>query len=184
MSEDLNVSSVAESQSPAVVPAGRAEQTPSPLLSSLSRQQRQVLQVISVGDSIALAAAHARVCRTTVYRWLRTDVAFRAAYSAWQQEVLNSAQSRLLEALDDAVTTIRDAVAEGNTELAMKLIQGFSALRRPEPNPMEDAYLLREAFLSGAQSDVASVKDGSVQPETPAPEPAAPTPALPAATRP
>ena len=57
--------------------------------------------------------------------------------------MLNSAQSRLLEALEDAVSTIREAVAEGNADLAMKLVQGFGALRRPEPGPSDAAQVAR-----------------------------------------
>lgn len=104
MSENENVERVSgEIVQAAVTPRG-AEAGKAEL--ALSPSQKAALTALAQGQTFIRAAEAAGVTRITVYRWTRSDPAFRAAYSAWEQETRESARARLLAAADDAVTKV------------------------------------------------------------------------------
>jgi hypothetical protein len=94
-------------------------------------QSRQIaLQALTAGKSFPEAAREAGVCRASVYRWMREDAEFRAAYNAWRQEAVESAQSRVMLA-DKAVDTLDKALEREDRTVAMTILQKMGALRRP-----------------------------------------------------
>ena len=56
----------------------------------LSHKQRAALESLRAGSGFPQAAEQAGVGRATVYRWVQSDPHFRAAYNAWQQELVES----------------------------------------------------------------------------------------------
>ena len=65
------------------------------LVEALQDKQRVAFESLRGGSSFAVAAERAGVGRVTVYRWVKSDANFRAAYNAWRQELAESAGSRL-----------------------------------------------------------------------------------------
>src|SRR5437899_2928013 len=54
----------------------------------LSPAQQRAIARLTSGSTVAGAAEAAGVGRTTLYRWLKEDAAFIAAYNAWQRDVM------------------------------------------------------------------------------------------------
>ena len=123
----------------------------------LTRPQRAAIERLAAGDSATAAAAAARVGRTTVYRWLQHDPAFRAAYHAWQAEAAASARARLLALADAAVTTVAAAVANGDTRLALAVLKGQGLLTPPTPGPTDPALIARQDRHRRARAEEAMV---------------------------
>ena len=66
------------------------------LAEGLPQEQRLALGLMTIGKPIREAAEMAGVNRGTVYRWIKSDPQFRAAYNAWQLEQRESCRVRLL----------------------------------------------------------------------------------------
>ncbi len=77
---------------------------------ALSHPQRRALELLTRGRSIRSAASEAGVGRTTLYRWLRDDPQFIAAYNLWNDELIESARARLASLINAAVDTMGRAI--------------------------------------------------------------------------
>ncbi len=77
---------------------------PIPLVTDKSEQlspaQARAIEMLASGHTVATAAEAVGVGRTTIYRWLKGDAAFVAAFNAWQQDMLDTARGRLLALTD------------------------------------------------------------------------------------
>src|ERR1700722_11223236 len=71
-------------------------------MESLGREQQAVLELLLEGKSVAETARLAAIGRTTIYRWMKSDPAFMAAYNRWHDEMNESCRSRLLMLTDSA----------------------------------------------------------------------------------
>ena len=125
---------------------GTVEHLPrlSALMAPLSGPQRKTIYQLAGGASIQVAAAESRVCRMTVYRWMRDDPDFIAAYNCWKQEVVESAHCRLLELLDEAVDTLQEAVRKGDVKVALAVVRTTGGLRRPPRKSIEALQIRRK----------------------------------------
>ncbi|HXE54826.1 MAG TPA: helix-turn-helix domain-containing protein [Tepidisphaeraceae bacterium] len=95
----------------------------------LSPRQRLALAEIGKGVSIAKAAQTVGVNRSTLHRWIKADPTFRAAYNAWQQEILESARARLVRCADAAADRIATMV-EYDHKLAFQVVKELGVFRR------------------------------------------------------
>src|SRR5271170_102952 len=53
----------------------------------LGPKQQAALELICSGQTLAEAARVTGVARSTLYRWVKQDPVFRAAYNQWQDEM-------------------------------------------------------------------------------------------------
>jgi hypothetical protein len=105
----------------------------------LTTPQLAALTALLAGRSVTAAAAQAAVSRSTLHRWLRNDWAFQAAYNRSKRELLETAQARLLELADAAITTVQDAISNGNSRAALAVLRGLGLLSsRPLKAGLED----------------------------------------------
>lgn len=141
------VSSEAPSQQP-IPPALAGEWA-----KNLTDTQQHVLWRLTQGTGITDAAQATGVCRTTVHRWLKNDANFQASYHAWRQVLLESAQTRLMATLDQAVQTIRKAIADGNVAAALKLVEKLGAMQPPPPTCTDAEQLERRIAAWRADMD-------------------------------
>jgi hypothetical protein len=81
--------------------------------------------------------------RATVYRWLKSDPAFAAAYNAWQAEAVETTRARLLALADAAVTTVAGALAKGDARTALTVLQRQGLLAPPTPGPTDPSMVAR-----------------------------------------
>src|SRR6202035_1322729 len=82
------------------------------------------------GQSFAQAATQAGVHRATVFRWVKRDPYFAAAFNAWKLELRASAQVRLLKLADKAVDVVEQALERGDEKVAMKMLRQLQVMRR------------------------------------------------------
>lgn len=82
--------------------------------------RRQLLQLLSEGNSISQACATVGIGRTTVYRWLESDTEFAHA--------LDMARTRHIAA---AERTLLHAIEHGDTRAAMWLLERLAPEYRP-----------------------------------------------------
>jgi hypothetical protein len=68
----------------------------------LESGQRAALDHLARGKSVAEAAKAAGLNRGTVYRWLKEDPAFQAAYNRWLDELEEGSRTQLLTMIFDA----------------------------------------------------------------------------------
>ena len=76
------------------------------LSESLTAEQQGALGMITQGISIREAGEQLGIHRATIYRWLKANPYFRAAYNAWQLEQQESCRAALLKAAEEAVVRV------------------------------------------------------------------------------
>jgi AcrR family transcriptional regulator len=86
--------------------AGAAKAVVGGIVDALCERQRRALLLLTEGKPIGEIAEAVGVNRTTVYRWIRADPHFRAAYNAWQLEQRESCRAALLRSAQGAVAKI------------------------------------------------------------------------------
>jgi hypothetical protein len=122
---------------------------------SLSPPQRMAIQLLTSGQSLVAAATAAGVNRTTLYRWLKGDPAFVAAYNAWQKDVRDTARGKVLALSDLAITTIAKAMTRGDTRSALKILQATGALTHQEPGSTDPVEIDRLQKLERLKAQTA-----------------------------
>jgi hypothetical protein len=103
---------------------------------ALSPAQYMAIDLLLQGNTLIASAQSAGVTRRTLYRWLHHDAKFRAAYNAWQADVVTSARSRSLGMLDDAANTLAVAV-KTDGRLAYAVLKSMGVLEKPVPGSMD-----------------------------------------------
>jgi hypothetical protein len=119
-----------------------------PELAGLPPRQRAALAALAAGRGFGEAARSAGVTRQTLRNWRKKDHRFLALVNAWQSEAIASAQHRLIGIVDDAVTTIGDAIHTGDARTAMELMRRFGIVVPLEPGPDDPAVVRRDSLLA------------------------------------
>jgi hypothetical protein len=101
-----------------------------PDLQLLRTQQQYALQALAEGKTVAQAARIAVIDRTTVYRWMKKDVAFMAALAAWRSRERRGARDRLLSMTDKAMQCLDGALDERSLPAALAVLKGLGLLDR------------------------------------------------------
>jgi transposase-like protein len=105
-------------------------------MAGLTRKQDETIAVLLTVPTIAAAARQVGVGERTLFRWLRQDTAFQAAYRQARRQTVQHAIARVQQATSTAVTTLeavmgdpdkpssrRVAAAKAVLELALKAIE-------------------------------------------------------------
>jgi hypothetical protein len=114
---------------PAVASVSPAEA----LALSLSPPQRTAIQLLTSGRTVIDSALAAGVSRRTLYRWLKEDANFQAAYNAWQHDAIATARGKVLALTDAAIDAVRRALVKGDAKTALVILKSTGVLDRPEP---------------------------------------------------
>ena len=112
-------------------------------LVALTPQQRTAVEWLTAGESAADAALAAGVSRATVYRWMKTDPNFEAAYNAWQADVTATVKAQLLAAAGVAVKAVVRSMAGGDAKTAMALLKQLGMIAPPKPGYVEPEKVAR-----------------------------------------
>ena len=106
----------------------------------LSQKQQTALAELQRGATFLNAAQAAGVNRVTLYRWIKADPAFRAAYNAWEQAACESARARLVMAADRAVTNVVESL-HIDYKFAFKVIKElgifWAVINEPSPGSIK-----------------------------------------------
>ena len=120
-------------------------------LMQLTAQQRYAMEKISSGHSMIQAALAAGVHRTTLYRWLREDPDFQAAFNTWQLDAMTTARGRLIALTHSAVTTLGNSIASGNTHASLTLLKSLGLLKTFKPGQTDPETLQTQAELEATR---------------------------------
>jgi hypothetical protein len=124
-----------------------------PRIKPLSREQEAALAAIAAGKSAVAAAIDAGVHRGTLYRWLKDDPSFSAAYHTWQSERRESARARLMALTDDAVTVVTKAIDKEDTRTALTILKSLGVLTSITPGSTDEEVHKRERELAARRKE-------------------------------
>jgi hypothetical protein len=139
---------------PSVDPLHAAVSAAEALSMGLSPAQRTAIEKLTTGHTLIASATAAGVSRVTLYRWLKHDLTFLAAYNAWQHDAIATARARLLALTDTAVTTVQNSIVKGDGRLALNLLIHLGIADRPTPGPTEVDELEAEESLSRQRQEI------------------------------
>ena len=109
---------------------------------TLTVTQEKAISLMGEGMSLPETATQLGVSRGTIYRWLRDEPEFIAAFNAWRKDQTRTARARLLTISESAVTAVQTAIEQGNAKLAFDLIKHLGLLS-PEPEGSDDPKVVR-----------------------------------------
>ncbi|MDB5173309.1 MAG: hypothetical protein JWM97_2706 [Phycisphaerales bacterium] len=90
---------------------------------SLSPAKIAVLRELAAGNGVVKAAEAAGVGRRTVSHWMRNDPEFVATLNAWRNQSVRWARDQMVATLGEAAATVRQAIQNGDSKLAMQLLK-------------------------------------------------------------
>jgi len=105
-------------------------------------QKKVVLESLAFGRSMKETAELAGLGRSTIYKWLKEDAEFRAAYNQWHNEVQHNMRSRVAAMADLAIEAVNGALAKGDGRLGMQYLKNMKAF---DPAVVEKAANAGEA---------------------------------------
>ncbi len=120
---------------------------------ALPPPQRAAIEMLTSGHSMIESATAAGVNRTTLYRWLKNDPNFKAAYNAWQHDALATARGKVLALTDAAVDAVRRALTKGDAKTALVILKSTGILDRPEPGSTDPDEIKTREAIERKQSD-------------------------------
>lgn len=122
------------------------------LADTLPPEQQLALSRLSSGEPIKAAAEAAGVTRGTVYRWIRFNAHFRAAYNAWQQEQLESCRAVFFGCAAEAAREIAKGIRM-NDRLAFQLLKELGVFNRPRATSVDPEVVQREISVERLQKE-------------------------------
>lgn len=128
------------------------------LSESLTDEQQRALGLITQGISIREAGEQLGIHRGTVYRWLKSDPYFRAAYNAWQLEQQESCRAALVKAAEKAVGRVIEAMSFDQS-LAWRVIKELGIVSsRPKVLPVDPSRVELEIALERHEEETVLLK--------------------------
>ncbi len=98
---------------------------------NLTPVQVQVIHALARGSSVTAAAAEAAIHRTTINHWQRTSTEFRAALNQARQHFTESLADEVRDLSALALQTLRNLLADSETNDAIRLRAALAVLQRP-----------------------------------------------------
>jgi AcrR family transcriptional regulator len=129
------------------------------IVTSLAGNQMTVLDLLRLGKSVADTARAAGISRMTIYRWLKDDAHFRAAYNQWMDEMAMSCRSRMMMMTEKALATIERAIDGGDARMAMQLLNGAGRFTPAIDADVEAADVERRRKLERKRKRIAMEKE-------------------------
>ena len=106
-------------------------------LARLGAEQQVALESLLMGKSIEETARTTGVSRVEIYRWLKQDAAFQAAYNQWHDQLQESCRSRLQALTDKATDALEKALEAGDARTAMQLLKGMGMIKDRPSGPTD-----------------------------------------------
>ena len=122
------------------------------LSEALTDPQRRALGMITMGVSIRDAGEQLGIHRGTIYRWLKSDAYFRAAYNAWQLEQQESCRAALLKAAEKAVARVIQSIPI-DPNLAWRMIKELGLVSRLKPLAVKPSRVEMEIALEDHEEE-------------------------------
>jgi hypothetical protein len=150
-----NSQSSANSQPPTNPPISRrAPSRPEVIDPELRPDQQQALELLVAGKTVTESAATVGVSRLTIYRWLKDDANFKAAYHQWHEQLQRSSRTRLLMLTEKATLAVEKALDAGDAKTAMQLLRGMGILKDIPPGSTDPAEIRRRLQLEEKRKEL------------------------------
>jgi hypothetical protein len=121
--------------------------------SRLDLEQQNALESLMGGKSVSETARVVGVSRSTVFRWLKDNLEFQAAYNEWRESLKESCRSRLLAMADKAADTVEKAVEGGDAKSALALLKGIGLVGDVPVRSSDPEVLRREARIANRKRE-------------------------------
>ena len=95
---------------------------------TLTDKQSEAIALLVTGHGITETAQKVGVGRTTLWRWMRKDLAFRAELNRQRNALRETLADRLHGLTDQALSTVEHAVGDGNVRAALAVLKGSGLL--------------------------------------------------------
>ena len=122
--------------------------------SELTTAQTKAIGGLLARCTVTRAAEQAGVDRTTVHRWLRADWGFQAALNRARREIRDAVEAQLHCTAERAAGIVSEAVAGGDTRVALAVLKGLGLLdgQRTEIGKDDPDTLRDEADLTAREA--------------------------------
>jgi len=125
----------------------------------LPPEQQTALELLVGGKAVAETARQVGVSRSTVFRWLKNDPVFRAAYNQWQEEIQSSCQSRLMTMTDKAADALEKSLEGGDGRLALQLLKGMGMIKERAVGPTDAEEVRKRNEIEREERRIALKRD-------------------------
>lgn len=121
----------------------------------LMPRQERVVAALLAGSTVTHAAELARVDRSTVHRWLRSDWNFQATLNRARREFRDGLRASLESVGEIAVQKVREAIEADDVKVALAVLKGLGLLSSHLTTIEEDdpAVLFEEAELRRREAE-------------------------------
>jgi hypothetical protein len=113
----------------------------------LPERQKAALELLCTGVPVAEAARRVEVNRRTIFRWIKSDPVFAAAYNQWHAEMEESCRSQLSLLAEAATSAVRGALERGDARTGMQLLKGLGLIAPAGKRAMEADEIARRNVL-------------------------------------
>lgn len=113
----------------------------------LPAEQRQALELLVQGRSVAETAQSVGIARRTIYNWLQKDPTFQTAYNQWHQDMKENCRTRLLMLTGKATAALAKALEAGDANIALQLLKGIGMLTPTPDRPTDEDEVRKQADL-------------------------------------
>jgi len=131
---------------------------PVAVVAKLTAKQEAALVRLAEGKSVVDSAKAAGVGRATLFRWLKNDPVFVAAYNAWKQEAMETARARLVALAGEAVTAVGGALEKGDVRTALTVLKALGLISQPKTGPTSVEEVKREQEVERKNREGALVR--------------------------
>jgi hypothetical protein len=121
-------------------------------MEGLNTAEAKAMRVLMKGSSVTYAAMVAGVARSTLYDWLEPGRPLAAALDKWKRDLANTARTRLLTFCDLATHNVRDALRNGDTRTALRVLEKLGILDTPPVGPSDSDMRAEEEFHETEQT--------------------------------
>ena len=122
----------------------------------LSQKQQAALAELQRGTPFKVAAQRAGVHQATLYRWVKSDPTFRAAYNLWEQTTRESARAKLLMAADIAVERIVRSI-DVDPKFAFAVLKELGIFHQRPAGQIDPQHVQQEIELE-MKTDLTALK--------------------------
>jgi hypothetical protein len=120
---------------------------------ALPPDQRMAMESLGSGVSVVETAKALGIHRGTIYRWIKEDATFAAAYNAWHESLKESCRGSIAALLGKSAATLHKAVEGGDAKIALAVLSKTGMLDKEKDRNTDEEEIRREAAIAKKNRD-------------------------------
>ncbi len=125
----------------------------------LGPEQEAALKLLTAGKSVVEVAGEMGIHRATLYRWIKTNAVFAAAYNQWHEQMRQVSYSRLMTMAEKAGDALEKALEAGDGKLAMRYFEKMGLAKERAVGPTEAEEVMAEREMEGKRKRMKRKKE-------------------------